>query len=121
MFIPQELQNQVMEMKEIMEKWKGRKFEGKIPVRELHSDSSQNAWAGVDVTSGKMVQDFWRDKSGLHINVKELEAAIITVKSLSHKGEHVSLKVDNSVIFAYLSIGGGRIPSLWCAKWCAPS
>ena len=117
-FIPKEVQDQVIEMKELMENWKGRKFQGKIPVRELHSDSSQNAWAGVYVTSGKMVQEFWRDKSGLHINVKELEAAINTVQSLSHKGEHVSLKVDNSVTFAYLSKGGDEYQAY--TKWWDP-
>jgi transcriptional regulator of met regulon len=126
--IPQALKDQVKEMGLLMEKWKGRTFQGKIPVRELHSDSSQEAWAGVDVTSGQitqMVQEFWRDKKGLHINVKELEAAINTVKSLAKPGEHVLLKVDNSVTFSYLTKGGGRIPSLnqqvrpfikWCLK-----
>ena len=123
--LPWELQQQVKEMNHVMEQWKGRSFLGKIPVRELHSDSSQEAWAGVDITSGTTIQEFWRNKSGLHINVKELEAAINTVKSLAKKKEHVSLKVDNSVTFAYLSKGGGRIPSLnkqirpfltWCME-----
>ena len=94
-------------------------------MRELHSDPSQEAWAGVDVTTGRLVQDFWRDKRGLHTNVKELEAAINTVKSLAKKGEHVTLKVDNSVTYWYLKKGGGKIPSLnqqvrpfikWCLK-----
>ena len=106
-----------------MENWKGSSFQGKIPARELHSDSSQKPWARVDVTTRKLVQEFWRDKRGLHINVKELEAAINTVQSLANKGEHVSLKVDNSVTFAYLLKGGGRIPSLNqmvrpFLKWC---
>jgi transcriptional regulator of met regulon len=123
--IPSALQAQVREMSFIMDTWKGRTFQGKTPVRELHSDSSQTAWAGVDVTSGKMVQEFWRDRSGLHINVKELEAAINTVKSLANPKEHVSLKVDNSVTFYYLTKNGGRIPSLnqmvrpflrWCME-----
>ena len=121
--IPADLQQQVRQMKGIMEDWKGRTFQGKTPVRVLHSDSSQEAWAGVDVTSGQIVQEFWRDKSGLHINVKELEAAINTVKSLAKAGEMVSLSVDNSVTFAYLKKGGGRIPSLNqlvrpFLKWC---
>ena len=92
-------------------------------MRELHSDSSQEAWAGVDVTSGQIVQEYWREKRHLHINVKELEAAINTVKSLAKPGEHVTLKVDNSVTFWYLTKGGGRIPSLNqlvrpFLKWC---
>ena len=107
----------------LMEVWKGRKFQGKTPVRELHSDSSQTAWAGVDVKSGTLVQEFWREKQVLHINVKELEAAINTVKSLAKPKEHVCLKVDNSVTFYYLTKQGGRIPSLNqmvrpFLKWC---
>ena len=106
--IPNMLKQQVREMSSIMEFWKGRTFQGKTAVRELHSDSSQEAWAGVDITTGKMVQEFWRDKSVLHINVKELEAAINTVKSLAKPGEHVCLKVDNSVTYWHLMKGGGK-------------
>ena len=55
--------------------------------------------------------------------MKELEAAINTVQSLAKSGEHITLKVDNSVTFAYLTKGGGRIPSLNqmvrpFLKWC---
>ena len=88
--IPPFLKEQVKEMSLVMEMWKGRNFQGKIAVRELHSDSSQEAWAGVDITNGSVIQEFWRDKSGLHINVKELEAAINTVKSLAKPGEHAN-------------------------------
>ena len=123
--VPPELKKQVQDMHSLMEHWKGRKFQGKAPVRELHSDSSQTAWAGVNVTNGCIVQEYWRDKSVLHINVKELEAAINTVKSLAKPKEHVSLKVDNSVTYWYLKKQGGKIPSLnqmvkpflqWCMK-----
>ena len=44
----------------------------------------------------------------LHINKKELIAAINTIKSLSKEGETVSLSVDNQVIYYYLTKGGGR-------------
>jgi hypothetical protein len=108
--IPSALQAQVREMGALMDQWKGRTFQGKTPVRELHSDSSQEAWAGVDVKTGHLVQEFWRDKRGLHINVKELEAAINTVQSLAKGGEHVLLKVENSVTFWYLTKGGGKSP-----------
>jgi hypothetical protein len=121
--IPQKLKAQVKEIGDLMTSWKGRNFQGRATVRELHSDSSQEAWAGVDATSGALVQEFWRDKRHLHINVKELEAAINTVQSLAKPGEHITLKVDNSVTFAYLTKGGGRIPSLNqmvrpFLKWC---
>ena len=123
--IPPILKQQVKEMNSLMEQWKGRKFQGKAPVRFLHSDSSQKAWAGVDVTTGALVQEFWRERQILHINVKELEAAINTVRSLAKPKEHVCLKVDNSVTFYYLKKQGGRIPSLnqmvrpflqWCME-----
>ena len=68
--------------------------------RELHSDSSTLAWAGLDLKTGKFVQEFWREKASLHINVKELEAAIATVKSLAKPRERVLLSVDKSVTFS---------------------
>ena len=108
--IPSALMAQVKEMGILMDQWKGRTFQGKPPVRELHSDSSQDAWAGVDVTAGTLVQEFWRDKSCLHINVNDLEAGINTVQSLARPKKHVLLKVDNSVTFWYLTKGGGRSP-----------
>ena len=123
--IPETLQLQVKELGQKMEEWKGRNFQGKIAVRDLHSDSSTEAWAGLDTRTGQVVQEFWREKRILHINVKELEAAINTVRSLANGGEHVRLSVDNSVAFAYLSKGGGRIPALnklvrpflsWCME-----
>ena len=40
------LQQQVKKIGSVMETWKGRTFQGKPPIRELHSDSSQHAWAG---------------------------------------------------------------------------
>ena len=54
-------------------------------MRQLHSDSSQNQWAGVDIKNGTVVQEFWREKGILHINVKELIAATETVKCLAKK------------------------------------
>ena len=105
--IPSQLKQQVKEMHLLMEEWKGRTFQGKTTVRELHSDSSQEAWAGVDVTSGKMVQEFWRSRSILHINVKELEAAINTVQYLAKPKEHICLKEDNAVTYHYLLKNGG--------------
>ena len=121
--LPEALRNQVKEIKVLLDKWKGRIFQGQAIVRRLHSDSSQHAWAGVDLTSNQIVHEFWRTENGLHINVKELRAAINTVKSLAKKGEKVALAVDNSVTYAYLKNGGGRVPSLNAIlrpflKWC---
>ena len=89
----------------------GRAFQGMCPVRFLHSDSSDQVWAGLDTTTNTAVQDFWRDKSVLHINVKELQAAVHTIKSLGKPKEHIHFSVDNSVAFAYLRRGGAGSPT----------
>ena len=60
-----------------------------------------------------IVQEFWRGQNGLHINVKELQAAINTVWSLAKSMELVHLSVDNSVSFAYLSRGEGSPTSIF--------
>ena len=70
-----------------------------------------------------MVHEFWREKHILHINVKELHAAVNTVMALAKKNDKVLLSVDNSVVYWYLQKGGGRIPSLNDVvrpflKWC---
>ena len=108
--IPPALQQEVRELNQLTSSWTGRPFQEKVVVRKLHSDSSNHGWAGVDIVHGTVVQEFWREKNGLHINVKELDAAVQTVKSLAKPKEVVHLSVDNSVAFAYLSRGGGRLP-----------
>ena len=47
----------------------------------------------------------------MHINVKELRAAINTVKSLAKTGETVDLTVDNQVTYFYLLKGGVEKPT----------
>ena len=108
--IPETLQQEVRDLKNLTEQWNGRPFQERTIMRQLHSDSSNHAWAGIDVQTGTVVQEFWRERNGLHINVKELEAAIQTTKSLAKQGEIVHLSVDNSVAFAYLTRGGGKLP-----------
>ena len=82
---------------------------GKKEDRELHSDSSTWAWAGLDLKSGRFVQDFWEERAQWNINVKDLEAAISTVMSLAQEKETVLLSVDNTVTYYYLT-KGGRYP-----------
>ena len=106
--IPAELKAQVRTLKDIFLHWSGRKFEGKIPIRKLAADSSDHAWAGLDLQTGHVLQEFWRSQTGLHINVKEILAAIHTVRSLAHPGEKVFLLVDNTTTFWYLKRQGGR-------------
>ena len=47
--VPHELKQQVLEVKNLMESWKGRQIGNKVPIRCLHSDSFNQGWAGVDV------------------------------------------------------------------------
>jgi hypothetical protein len=64
----------------------------------------------VDLQDGTALQEFWRDKAGLHINIKELWEAIQTVKGLAKPGEVVHLGVDNPVAYSYIRKSGGRKP-----------
>ena len=106
--LPGDLVHQIKEVKHCLEAWPGRAFVRTWPLRNLHSDSSQVAWAGLDVQHGILVQDWWRKDQALHINVKELRAAVFTVRSLARKGETVVLFVNNTVACSYLTKGGGR-------------
>ena len=91
----------------MLDTWKGRPFVSKAS-QQIHSDSSTIAWAGLDIQTGKFVKDFWRKKASLHINVKELEAAICSVKSLARKNQTILLSVDNQVTYFYLTKGGRK-------------
>lgn len=107
--VPKDLKLQLKEVENLLKSWPGRPFVSK-PQRHFHSDSSTFAWAGLDPSTGTFVQEFWREKASLHINIKELEAAIFTIKSLGKPGQTILLSVDNQVAFYYLTKGGGDIP-----------
>lgn len=120
--IPETLKAQLVEIKKVLEDWQGRKFCSPI-TQELHSDSSDLAWGGLDLQSGAQVQEFWRHQKEQHINQKELIAAVSTVQSLAKPGGHVQLSVDNTVAFSYLKKGGGKLPHFNhivrpFLKWC---
>jgi hypothetical protein len=108
LMIPQDIKRQIVELKEILLTWKGRPF-GEKHTQHLHSDSSDLGWAGLDLATGKFVQEFWRQEADLHINVKELKAALATVQSLAKPNTSVLLSVDNQVIFYYLKKSGGKL------------
>ena len=117
------LKQEVLALKDLLHNWTGLPF---LPAKTdhiLHSDSSQHGWAGVDLTHNSAIQEFWRSAGQLHINVKELFAAVQTIKSFAKPKSTVHLCVDNSVAFSYLHKGGGRKPhlnklmqDLWA--WC---
>ena len=45
----------------LLAEWKGRKFQGMPVTRVFHSDASNIAWAGKDLSSGRNTSDFGRD------------------------------------------------------------
>ena len=100
--LPKDLVGQVREISQLLKSWEGRNFEGQDPVRQNFSDSSDLGWGALDITSGAQLEEFWRTEKGLHINVKELKAAISAVKSLGKPGEKVLLSIDNQVAYSYL-------------------
>ena len=106
--LPKDLQDQLREVKNLLQNWPGRSMEGTTVIRKLHSDASGIGWAGNDLDTGSHLHEFWRDQKGLHINVNELYAALQTVKSLAKTGEKVHLGVDNSVAYSYIKKSGGR-------------
>jgi len=110
--VPEMLRKEVLNLKETLVQWPGRSFVQSPAQKTLHSDSSQFAWGGINVKTKECVQEFWRSAKTLHINVKEMWAAVKTLQSLSHPNEKVHLVVDNAVTYHYFRKGGGRKPHL---------
>ena len=103
--------------------WEGAPFPQDRAERTLHSDASGIGWGGLDVTAGGQLQEFCREHGALHINVKELHAAIETIRSFARPNERVHLSVDNTVAYAYIKKSGGRRPQFNAflrpfLKWC---
>jgi hypothetical protein len=107
--IPPSLKEQVLEIGQLLKGWEGRSFQTTSTVRKIFSDSSTLAWGALD-SSGQKLQEFWRTEKGLHINVKELKAAIAATQSFAKAGETVYLSIDNRVAYSYLKKEGGKLP-----------
>ena len=75
-------------------------------MRTFFSDSSDIGWGAIDPNSGLRLQDLLRTEWSLHINIKELKAAIAAVRSLAKPGENVIISVDNKVAYSYLKKAG---------------
>ena len=106
--VPEGIFRQVRELNFLTKNWPGRPFVA--PPKGEFLRTPQIWPGGVDPESGAQVSEFWRDKSHLHINVKELQAAMDSIRSLARPGEVVKVHVDNSVAFSYLTKQGGRLP-----------
>jgi hypothetical protein len=104
--ITEDIREQLREVRGILESWSGRCFSQAVQQR-LHSDASSLGWGGIDLVSRQVLHEFWRGREG-HINMKELLAAINTVKGLGRPNTVVEITVDNQVVYWYLAKGGGR-------------
>ena len=54
--ISKDIKDQLEDIKKHLQNWSGRQFHKK-PTRFLHSDSSTLGWGGLDITTGKFVQE----------------------------------------------------------------
>jgi hypothetical protein len=74
----------------------------------LFSDASKQGWGAV--TSSYQTNGKWSaTEKLLHINILELKAALLGLKSLlkNHRSMTVSLNMDNSTAVAYINHKGG--------------
>lgn len=111
--------------KTLLQTWVGRPFRSPAK-RHLELDTSTfSCGGGLDRKTRVQIQEFWREIFWLHINVKELIAAISAIRSLGQPKDTVSLTVDNQISDYYLQKGESTQPNLntisrpllcWCMK-----
>ena len=78
------------------------------PCMLIRTDASSFAW-GAEM-NGEVSHGMWSDKEkDLHINVLELQAALLGIQSLCHKLRHCHLRIelDNTTAVAYINNMGG--------------
>lgn len=76
------------------------------PALTLYSDSSKTGWGGVNVTYNTHTNGLWSEQEKLeHINVLELKAASLTIKSLTGvmQDAHIQIFMDNTVAISYVN------------------
>ena len=92
---------------------------------EIFSDASLTGWGAS--CGDRVANGFWMgDDLDLHINVLELKAALLALKSFARvsAGSHVLLRVDNTTAISYINrMGGVLSPALNLAarelwQWC---
>ena len=54
--LPPQIPLEVSQLLNLMSTWKGRILDGQIPVKFLHSDSSDTVWAGLNLQTKEYVQ-----------------------------------------------------------------
>ena len=109
--VPADVKAQARECKQLLQDWSGRPFNTAI-TRPVASDASDHELGDIDLQCGRIVHDYFRQFSSLHINAKQLMASEYTVLSLAKPHDTVRLLVDNSTTFFYLLKGGGRLRHL---------
>ena len=90
-----------------------RKITRERPRIEITSDSSDFAWGGT--CSGVSTGGPWNAMEKLmHINVKELKAVFLTLKTFcgDKTDVHIRLKIDNMTSVSYINKQGGKKPFL---------
>lgn len=78
----------------------------------LYSDSSKTGWGGVNVTHDTSTNGLWSDDEKLdHINILELKAALLTIKSLASdlQNSHIRIFMDNTTGISYINKFGGKM------------
>ena len=78
------------------------------PCMLIRTDASSFAW-GAEM-NGEVSHGMWSEKEkDLHINVLELQAALLGIQSLCHKLRHCHLRIelDNTTAVAYINNMGG--------------
>ena len=82
---------------------------------EMWTDASGLVgWGGHD-SRGQFVQGRWTEEQARwHVNLKELEAARLTLHKLMKEGDHVSLAMDSMTAVAFVRRQGGTRSRLLC-------
>ena len=85
-----------------------------ISVEVWTDASGLVGWGGHD-SRGQCVQGSWTEEQAQwHINLKELEAARLTLHTLMREGDHVSLAMDSTAAVAFVRRQGGTHSRLLC-------
>ena len=80
----------------------------------IESDASNTGWGGI-VDSAATARGHWsQDEMSMHINVKELKAALFMLQALCHDkhNTHIKLKLDNTTVVACIYKMASTKPTL---------
>ena len=106
--VPTEVREELRLCKDILLQWPGRYMLGRAPTRRFASDASTHAYGGLDLRGHHLVHGYWRHLTPWHINLKEVSAAMDTIRAMARKGDLVKILVDNTVALSYLTKQGGK-------------